>query len=210
MWEKLIKFLKYNYKWLICFGCLIIFLLIAEDVFTKEIMRCDTLGYQIISKYLIYDAITPIAKVITWFGSAWCLIGVVLGLLILIKNMRMKVFIGLNLVLITFLNQTLKFIVERPRPDGFRLIDESGYSFPSGHSMISMAFYGFLIYLVYNNVQNRYVKISLIVLLSLLILLIGVSRIYLGVHYTSDVLAGFLISLSYLVLYTSFYKKDVN
>lgn len=210
MWEKLIKFLKCNYKWFICFGCLIIFLLIAEDVFTKEIMRCDTLGYQIISKYLIYDAITPIAKVITWFGSAWCLIGVVLGLLILIKNMRMKVFIGLNLVLITFLNQTLKFIVERPRPDGFRLIDESGYSFPSGHSMISMAFYGFLIYLVYNNVQNRYVKISLIVLLSLLILLIGVSRIYLGVHYTSDVLAGFLISLSYLVLYTSFYKKDVN
>ena len=58
MWKKLIKFLKYNYKWLICFGCLIIVLLIAEDVFTKEIMRCDTLGYQIISKYLIYDAIT--------------------------------------------------------------------------------------------------------------------------------------------------------
>lgn len=82
-----------------------------------------------------------------------------------------------------------------------------GYSFPSGHSMVSMAFYGFLIYLIYNNIKNKYIKWILICSLSILIILIGISRIYLGVHYTSDVLAGFLISISYLVIYTRIVKE---
>ena len=73
--------------------------------------------------------------------------------------------------------------------------------------MISMAFYGYLIYLIYKYVENKYVKWILISLLSVLICLIGVSRIYLGVHYTSDVLGGFLISISYLVIYISAVNK---
>ena len=104
------------------------------------------------------------------------------------------------------LNQALKFIIQRPRPTEFRIINESGYSFPSGHSMVSAAFYGFLIYLIYKNVKNKYLKWSLITLLSLVILTIGISRIYLGVHYTSDVIAGFLISISYLIIFIHFAK----
>ena len=75
--------------------------------------------------------------------------------------------------------------------------------------MVSMAFYGLLIYLIYKNVKNKYLKVILIVLLSLLIVMIGISRIYLGVHYTSDVLAGFLIAISYLIVYISFVKNDL-
>ena len=71
--------------------------------------------------------------------------------------------------------------------------------------MVSMAFYGLLIYLIYTNVKNKYLKVILIVLLSLLIVMICISRIYLGVHYTSDVLAGFLMAISYLIVY-SVYK----
>ena len=96
----------------------------------------------------------------------------------------------------------LKNILQRPRPTEYRIIEETGYSFPSGHSMVSMAFYGYLIYLIYKYVKNKYIKWTLIVLLSILICSIGISRIYLGVHYTSDVLGGFLISLSYLIVYT--------
>ena len=69
--------------------------------------------------------------------------------------------------------------------------------------MVSMAFYGYLIYLIYKYVKNKYLKWISIVLLSILICSIGISRIYLGVHYTSDVLGGFLISVSYLVIYIS-------
>ena len=101
------------------------------------------------------------------------------------------------------LNQFLKHIVQRPRPTEYRIIDERGYSFPSGHSMASAAFYGFLIYLIYKKVKSKKLKIGLIAFFTFLIPLIGCSRIYLGVHYTSDVLAGFFVSISYLFIYIS-------
>ena len=125
----------------------------------------------------------------------------------LIKNKKIGLSIFSNLVIITVLNQLLKRILQRPRPTEFRIIEETGYSFPSGHSMVSMAFYGYLIYLIYKYVENRYVKWISIVLLSILICAIGVSRIYLGVHYTSDVLGGFLVSISYLILFISTVNK---
>lgn len=135
------------------------------------------------------------------------LVIITLILIIAIKNKKMKIAIALNIIIEPILNTILKNIFVRPRPMGYRLIEETGYSFPSGHSMASMAFYGLLIYLIYKNVKNKYLKWTLILVLSVLIILIGFSRIYLGVHYTSDVLGGFLISLSYLIIYTNGIKN---
>mgnify|MGYP004678173521 FL=1 len=207
MISKIKKLLSNNYKWIICFICLILFLLLAEDVFNNDIMNGDIIGYNFISTYLINDTVTPIMKVITWFGSGVCLITSAIVLFILIKNRKIGFLIVSNLICITLFNQIFKFILHRPRPTEFRIIDETGYSFPSGHSMVSMAFYGFLIYLIYKSVKNKYLKYSLMSILFILIILIGISRIYLGVHYTSDVIAGFLISISYLVLYVGITKK---
>ena len=97
-------------------------------------------------------------------------------------------------------NQGLKHIIRRIRPEHIRLIKEKGYSYPSGHSMISIALYGLLIYLIYKNVKNKILKSLLIVILLVLILSIGISRIYLGVHHPTDVLAGFSIALPILIL----------
>lgn len=198
-----------NYKWIIFFICLIIFLALTEDVFNHEIMKGDIIGYKIVSKYLIQSSLTPIIKVITNFGSAVFLIFLTIILFIIIKDKKIGILIGTNLILITILNQILKFIFQRPRPSEFMIIKEFGYSFPSGHSMVGMAFYGLLIYLIYKKIKNKSLKVLLIILLSFLILMIGISRIYLGVHYTSDVLAGFVISISYLILYINVSKKII-
>lgn len=207
MIEKCQKFIINNYKWIICFVCFVLFIALAEDVFNHEIMNSDIIGYKIVSTYLIHDSVTPIVKVITWFGSAACLILLTCILFIFIKNKKQSTLIGINLVIVTILNQVLKFILQRPRPNEFRIINATGHSFPSGHSMISMAFYGYLIYLIYKYMKNKYLKWILISMLSLLILTIGVSRIYLGVHYTSDVCAGFIISIGYLILFISVTNK---
>lgn len=204
------KFVVKNFKWVILFICLICFLLIAENVFNKEIMEADIIGYNLVSKYLISDATTPIAKFVTNFGGAVCLIMISIILLVLIKNKKIGTSIIINLGTITILNVLLKGILQRPRPIEYRIINESGYSFPSGHSMVSMAFYGYLIYLIYKYIKNKYLKYTLITILSALIIIIGTSRIYLGVHYTSDVIAGFLISISYLVVYTSLTKRFIQ
>ena len=207
MKEKVKEFIIKNTKWIILFICLIGFLALAEDVFNKEIMNGDIIGYKMVSTFLISDFATPIAKFITNLGGAIFLIGLTALLIILIKNKKIGLSIFTNLVIVTGLNQLLKRILQRPRPTEFRIVEETGYSFPSGHSMVSMAFYGYLIYLIYKYVKNKYIKWSLIVLLSCLIVGIGTSRIYLGVHYTSDVLGGFLISISYLVIYISAINK---
>ena len=207
MKEKIKEFIVKNLKWIILFICLIGFLALAEDVFNKEIMNGDIIGYKIISTFLISDFTIPIAKFITNFGGAIFLIVLVIILFIVMKNKKIGISIFSNLVIITALNQLLKRILQRPRPTEYRIIEETGYSFPSGHSMISMAFYGYLIYLIYKYVKNKYIKWISIVLLSILICAIGISRIYLGVHYTSDVLGGFLISISYLIIYISAVNK---
>ena len=201
--------IRKNVKWIVFFISLVLFLFIAEDVFTKEIMDMDALGYGFISSF-ISDGATLVMKFITYFGSAYVLIPLTALLFVLTKNKKLNILIGSNLLLVTFLNQFLKIVFQRPRPEEYRLISESGYSFPSGHSMVSMAFYGLLIYIVYRYVKNVYVKYGLMVILFMLILFIGISRIYLGVHYTSDVMGGFLLSISYLIVFIIVTNKFIN
>ena len=202
MKENVIKFIKNNWRWMLLFICLIGFLALAEEVFHQEIMNGDIVGYDIVSKLFKFNVSTPIAKFITNFGGAIFVISLTTILFFVIKDKKIGISIITNLGIVTILNQIIKFIMQRPRPTEFRIIEETGYSFPSGHSMVSLAFYGYLIYLIYKYVKNKDLKWISIVLLSILICSIGISRIYLGVHYTSDVLGGFLISLSYLIVYT--------
>lgn len=209
MKENVIKFIKNNWRWMLLFICLIGFLALAEDVFHQEIMNGDIVGYDIVSKLFKFNVSTPIAKFITNFGGAIFVISLTTILFFVIKDKKIGISIIANLGIVTILNQIIKFIMQRPRPTEFRIIEETGYSFPSGHSMVSLAFYGYLVYLIYKYINNKHLKRTLIIILSVLICVIGVSRIYLGVHYTSDVLGGFLISFAYLIIYIELVNKFV-
>ena len=196
------KNIKKNLRWILLIACLIVFFVILEDVLDKEINQFDSNIYKFIS-YGISNTVTIIAKVITTIGSAYVIIPVCIITAICLWKKKQGKYIIINLLIVFLSNQILKKIIERPRPEGFRIVEESGYSFPSGHSMVSMAFYGLFIYFIYNNIENKYIKWTSIVLISILIILIGISRIYLGVHYASDVFAGFCLSLAYLALFTN-------
>lgn len=170
----LAKIFRKNLKWLIVFICVIILLAIIEDIFEKETIEMDTALYKIIVLNLRSEPLTAIMKVITALGGSYVLIGLTMLSFIVIKNKKIGTLITSNLAVITLLNIILKNIIQRPRPEGYRLITESGYSFPSGHSMVSMAFYGLILYIIWKKVENRNLKYSLCALIGLLIPLIRI------------------------------------
>ena len=186
------------------------FITIALFVMIKDSLWYDDFIIDIVRN--ISDNKTTIYKIITFFASTYFLFAISLALLFLLKDELIAVMIPINLVVSAlFNNVVLKLIFKRDRPLDM-LVQENGYSFPSGHSFVALAFYGFLIYLIINSKWKKNVKILLSVILSFLILLIGISRIYLGVHYPSDVTAGFIGGAIYLLIFIEIVKllKGVN
>jgi len=197
------SFIKENRKMLLGISTLTIFLIILILVLKNNNLKLDEYMMDIMVTKLRSENMTEFMKAVTFLGSAYTLIPITIILFIFIKNKKTPILITANLIIVTLLNQLLKFTFQRNRPIGDILIEESGYSFPSGHSMVSMAYYGFLIYLIMKSALKKQIKIILITILSILIMLIGLSRIYLGVHFASDVLAGILIAITYLMLFIS-------
>ena len=187
--------------------CLLLFSVILFNVCKYGVLDIDNNVYNFISKNIMNDTLSSILKCLTHLGGVAFI--VLLGVLCFMFCKKNRWFITFDLVGCTVINQTIKHIVRRPIPNVLRLVSESGYSFPSGHSMISVAFYGLVIYFVYKNINNKYLKWALISLLSLLILTIGFSRIYVGVHYFTDVVGGFFLALAYLIVYIYIYNKKV-
>ncbi|MGB4985778.1 MAG: phosphatase PAP2 family protein [Erysipelotrichaceae bacterium] len=129
-------------------------------------------------------------------------------IILLITKNKHFIYILTNLIIIFSTNTLIKFIIQRPRPQYFPLMVETSPSFPSGHSISSMAFFGSLIYLIHSsNIKHKLLYINL---LSLLILSIGLSRIYLGVHYPSDVLGGFSIGMILLIINIKYLKPKIK
>ena len=203
--DKFLKFIKS--RWFVLALLLLVFAVLLEEVFERETLVTDRLAYGFFVQNLRAPYLTGILKIITELGGTIFLTLMGILSIFLVKNKIIKWLIPLNLVLSAIINTSLKYLIQRPRPEGYRLIEQGGFSFPSGHSMSSMAFYGFLIYLVHKKVKNEKKSKIYTAVFSILIILIGLSRIYLGVHYASDVLAGFSVGLSYLIVFCTFVKE---
>lgn len=184
----------------------LIFILLSILVVNNKTLSLDnTIHNYILS--IRSTTLTNIFKIITNFGGSTCLLIVSTILFILIKNKKISINIVLNLFIIFLLNQLAKNIFLRERPIGINLIDETGYSYPSGHSMVSLAYYGYLIYLINKTNIKKIIKIISIIILSTLIVSIGISRIYIGVHYLTDIIGGFLLAIIYLLSMKNFYLE---
>jgi len=188
--------------WAAFLGCLLLFLFMADEVFIQHDTWLDEALFRFADSHTS-PRVTQAMKFITFFASAEYLL-VVPPLVVLVfsffKSMR---WFGLKVLLISLssslLNQVMKRLFERPRP-AFAMLEQSGLSFPSGHAMIGGSFYGLLIYIVWRTVHRAFWRWLLTVLLTLLLLLIGYSRIYLKVHYATDVLAGYAMGMLWLMV----------
>lgn len=151
-----------------------------------------------------------VAKFISSLGhERYWLYALIIGTLFLLINKKFKA--GILYLLAIYgadkLYHLIKGIITRPRPSvDVRLIDISGYSFPSGHSTMSMVTYGLLIYFVCRFVRNKFLKAVLIALLSLLIICVGISRIWLGVHFPTDVIGGFAFGICVISICAILYE----
>lgn len=144
------------------------------------------------------DALTPLVIGLSWFGSVKgeivVLIVCSLWLLLRYRDWRKMLLITTALAGAIIWNTILKHLFERPRPELEHLMDASGYSFPSGHAMMTSAFYGMITFLLWRYYQKKgqHKAAKWIVFIgAMFVLLMGLGRVYLGVHYTTDIVAGF-------------------
>jgi undecaprenyl-diphosphatase len=176
---------------------LLIFASITNDVLALETALLDEQLSQAVYAYRTPE-ITQAMIIISLMGAdvAVLIAGIVTVGLAWGKHKHEAVLFITVLVIGLLLNILLKMIFQRPRPDFDPILDmSSSYSFPSGHAMNSFIFYTILAYFVYHFTRNKFLSLLAIVVALIFIFLIGLSRVYLGVHYPSDVLAGYIAGL---------------
>lgn len=175
-------------------GALFLFAKLSEDLLFNELLLFDRIGTGVV-RVFSSDRMTLVMKAVSQLGSPWML--VIVGMLVMLytgirrKHLWDAVLVPIALIGGIILNEALKYGFHRQRPGLHRLVEVSGFSFPSGHSMMSFIFYGLMVYLVWVNFPGKALRLAVSALLICVILAVGISRIYLGVHYPSDVLTGF-------------------
>lgn len=167
--------------------------LVAFSVDRELIKTIDSWFYDIISNQ-INPNLTLFMRFATEVGSVGVVIILCLSFFLFSKVRKNYALPVATTVAITSLsNLGLKTLFARERPNILQLISESYYSFPSGHAMINMAFYTMVFMITKKHVDNKKTKLTISIICIIIPLVIGISRIYLGVHYTSDVVAGWVL-----------------
>lgn len=200
--RSLLRYAKDNRALVVASLCAIVLVMLLENVLHEESMKLDAAAWWLLGEHLRQPWLTPIMESFSALATPVTLLVVLCIAAAFMPVKRPGWCSVLNLGLVVLLNQTMKFAIQRPRPDVLRLTDVSGFSFPSGHSMAAMAVFGLLAWCVWRYEKNPRRRIALMCLLALVIVMVGISRIYLGAHYASDVLGGFCVSMIWLVLYT--------
>lgn len=196
------------------FTCLAVYYVITKAVLSGQLLKLDQAFLPFISSvsgtwmYAFFYKLTELGS--TTILGIGALI-VVVWLWIKKKDYLAMAVVSIGVAGSDQLNRFIKGIVERDRPSINAAIDAVGYSFPSGHAMVSITCYGLAAYFIGKNIKSSFLKNTFKIVLGGLILLIGLSRIVLKAHYPTDVLAGFALGGCIVIIcvlfYTWFMKK---
>ena len=202
------KILKENIGYLIAIIVLLVIFLITKLYLSDYVFSLDKSISDFFQTRLVTDFNTSFMKVITFFGSAIPFIVIVLLALIFIKNKAYSFYMFINLLWVYIVSIIFKNIIMRERPMLSLIEKPSDFSFPSGHTMCSVAFYGFIVYLLLKNIKSYFLKWLIVFVFSMLVIFIGISRIYLNVHYFTDVIGGFILGSICLLMIINIYIKN--
>lgn len=186
-------------------SAILFFAWIAEEVFEGESTTFDNTIREFIHKFAA-DRLTAMMQVFSFLGSTVFIstASLLLVLLFIFKRQsRAAVLLAIVMIGAIILNYTLKINFGRMRPvPYFDTPLPDSFSFPSGHSLFSACFYGISTWLLLSRAAGGYLKLTISVAAGLIILFVGVSRIYLGVHYPTDVIAGYVAAFVWLTSVT--------
>lgn len=191
-------------------GALLVFTYTAHEVFAENEKNFDDAVFNFIASRITSPALTSFMKAVTYFASARFLqiaYGVVLLFYVVRKHFKRAVEIAAIGFGGFLLNYFMKLLFHRLRPAHPLIAPLQNFSFPSGHATSGFIFYGLLSYLLWKTRLTASLKYLLIALLVLFSLLIGFSRIYLRLHYPSDVLAGFCCGFAWLLITVYLFER---
>lgn len=188
--------------WALFIACIVVFLWLGREIMQGEEVWLDEAAFGFAAN-ISSPFMDGLIKFVTFFASRQFLTPAALALVAYYLFIRKHRWNSVRVPVVALgsisLNIILKYFFDRERPIS-PLVEASGLSFPSGHSMVAASFYGLLIYLVWHNVKDVHLRNLLIMLLVVFVVLIGFSRIYLRVHYATDVLAGFAAGFLWVVI----------
>jgi len=177
----------------VCLLCLFVFLKI-----TREMLETEFTAFDFNISHWVYSFrspwLTPIMQFFSLLGeSATIVFTFLLSILFFINKHRKEALVFcLTLLMGVVINISIKNLIQRPRPSIDPLVTLHSYSFPSGHAMNAMIFYSLIAYYAYHFLHHRKLSLMISLLCGVIVLSVGISRVYLGVHYPSDVVAGFV------------------
>ena len=152
-------------------------------------------------KLIIKEPYTTFFKIITNLANTKLFILICCISLLFLNDKKLGLVITILMLIDAILVFLIKFLIKRKRPDKNPLVKERGYSYPSGHMVSAISFYGFILFLVL--ISNIILPFKIIISISIIIIIlfIGLSRIFLGVHYLSDIIGAIFIGTNYILLY---------